>query len=278
MKTLALGTLNIWNKSGPYQARLPLIREELSRLQLDVFAAQEVLRFDAQPAGVSLADQAQELADGMNLSISYGGGSDLGGGLRLGNALFTPHPIVKSEAITLPGAETGEKRTLLYTLVETPFGLLPTFVTHLNWKHHQGAVRLRQVLAICDQISERLPMDESWLPPVLMGDLNAEPASDEIRYLSGLHVVEGKSVFFNDVWRYAGEGPGYTFDRRNPFSALSREPPRRIDYIFVGAPDRWLRGEPVSARLCFDQPSAGVYASDHFGVYAQISAERRGSG
>lgn len=279
MQTLSVLTLNIWNKSGPYPERLPLIREELRRLSPDVFGAQEVLRLDVARSPGSLADQAAEVGEGMGYNISYAAGSDLGGGLRLCNALFTPHPIVETEAILLPGkAETGEQRTLLYTLVETPHGRLPTFVTHLNWKQHQAAVRLRQVLAISEHVFEKVSSDPSLLPPVVMGDFNAEPASDEIRYLTGLHVVEGKSVFFNDVWRYAGAGPGFTFDRKNPFARLSLEPPRRIDYIFVGQTDGWLRGEPISARLAFTEPQAGCFASDHFGVFAQISAEKRAPG
>ncbi|MDX2056093.1 MAG: endonuclease/exonuclease/phosphatase family protein [Polyangiaceae bacterium] len=278
MKTLSLATLNVWNKSGPYAERLPLIRRELARLSPDIFAAQEVLRFDSAPGLPKAGDQAAEIAHGLQYYVSYSGGSDLGGGLRVGNALFSRHPIEETEALVLPGEETGEKRTLLYSLIRTPVGLLPTFVTHLNWKHHEGSVRLRQVLAIVDAVQARTRSAEDWLPPVLLGDFNAEPAADEIRYLSGLHVVEGKSVFFNDVWRCRGEGPGFTFDRQNPFAALAREPPRRIDYIFVGAPDRWWRGEPQRAELAFNQAEAGIFPSDHFGLSCEISVEKRGHG
>jgi len=32
------------------------------------------------------------------------------------------------------------------------------------------------------------------------------------------------------------------------------------------------RGEPLEARVCFDTPVNGAFASDHFGVIATISA------
>jgi endonuclease/exonuclease/phosphatase family metal-dependent hydrolase len=107
-----------------------------------------------------------------------------------------------------------------------------------------------------------------------MGDLNAEPESDEIRYLCGLATVAGKSVHFADAWRYSGTGPGHTFDRKNRFAALAHEPPRRIDYIFVRGPDRKLRGEPLSTRLAFATPAgegeSEVWPSDHFGLMTEL--------
>jgi endonuclease/exonuclease/phosphatase family metal-dependent hydrolase len=111
------------------------------------------------------------------------------------------------------------------------------------------------------------------LPPILCGDFNAEPDADEIRYLSGFTTLEGRSVYFADCFRVAGDGSnGHTFCRRNPYAASVREPDRRIDYIFVRGPDKQGRGEPLTCRVVFDQPNAdGVFASDHFGVLAEIS-------
>ena len=135
--------------------------------------------------------------------------------------------------------------------MQTPHGELPVFVTHLNWKLHHGSVRLRQVVAIAERICELCPIGEARLPPVLMGDFNADPDSDEIRFLRGAATIDGKSVYFADAWGHAGQGPGYTFDRKNRFAALAHEPPRRIDYIFVRGPDRLFRGEPIATRLAF---------------------------
>jgi endonuclease/exonuclease/phosphatase family metal-dependent hydrolase len=45
----------------------------------------------------------------------------------------------------------------------------------LNWKFHQGNVRLAQVRFIAERVKELAPVRGPQLPPVLMGDFNAEP-------------------------------------------------------------------------------------------------------
>jgi endonuclease/exonuclease/phosphatase family metal-dependent hydrolase len=87
-------------------------------------------------------------------------------------------------------------------------------------------------------------------------------------------------VYFADAWAATAgldpaSGPGWTYDRRNPYALRSREPSRRIDYVFVRGPDRSLRGEPLSARLVLTEAVDGVWPSDHFGVLAEIQAAPR---
>lgn len=186
------------------------------------------------------------------------------------------HPICETKVFPLPGEESGETRSLLYALVSTPHGDMPVFVTHLNWKLHHGSIRMRQVRFIVERIFELCPVDEKRLPPVLMGDFNAEPESDEIRHLRGLAAFEAKTVYFADAWVCGGDGSyGATFDRRNRFAALAHEPPRRIDYIFVRGPDRKFRGEPLSTRLAFATPTGDIWPSDHFGLVTEIAASTR---
>ena len=108
-------------------------------------------------------------------------------------------------------------------------------------------------------------------------DFNAEPDSDEMRFLRGLTPIDGVSVYFADCWLHTtgqdpGAGFGFTYDRRNGFAARSHEPSRRIDYVYVRGPDRQLRGEPLSARVVFDEPRGEVWPSDHHGVLAEIQA------
>ncbi len=288
---LRVATLNIWNRSGPWSDRVELIRAELARLDIDVIGLQEVLRPTAPGASPHAmwiaeetaltdpsADQASAICATTHPHVAYGAAADYGNGLLFGNALASRHPIVEHSAFELPGRETGESRSLLYALVEHPLGRLPVFVTHLNWKLHHGSVRVRQVVAISEHVKRLAPLDESRLPPLLMGDFNAEPDSDEIRFLRGLATIGDKSVYFADAWIYGGDGsPGYTFDRKNRFAALAHEPPRRIDYIFVRGPDGKLRGEPRKTRLAFAShvPKADgpLWCSDHFGVVTELTAE-----
>ena len=282
MTLLRVATLNVWNKSGPWLGRLPLIRRELVRLAPDIVGLQEVLRLleaDGDSPLTSRNDQATELADGLGFQIAYGVASDYGNGLKFGNAVLSRHRIVEQETFALPGVESGESRSLLYALCETPHGTLPVFVTHLNWKFHHGSVRQRQVLSIAEKIAELVAIDGPHLPPVLMGDFNAAPDADEIRFLSGLCALGGKTVYFADAWQFAGAGPGYTYDRANDYARKAREPSRRIDYIFVRGPDRQFRGEPMRAEVAFNAPESAapetLWASDHFGVFADLELTPR---
>lgn len=288
---LRVATLNLWNRSGPWTDRLSLIRYELRRLLPDLLGLQEVLRQvpEGEPADGAWAvadtvpddgraDQASVVVAGTHAHVAYARAMDYGGGLAFGNAVASRYPIVAHQAFQLPGVETGEGRSLLYALVDHPAGLLPVFVTHLNWKLHHGSVRVRQVRFVGECIRELAPVDDSRLPPVLMGDFNAAPDADEIRYLVGLTALDGKSVYFADAWTYGGDGsPGYTFDRKNRFAALAHEPPRRIDYIFVRGPDTKLRGEPLETRLAFAESVPGeegpIWPSDHFGVVTDLSVD-----
>ena len=277
MTTLRIATLNVWNKSGPWSERLPLIQRELRRLEPPIVGLQEVLRFAPNGLTGFVPDvqncQATEIADGLEYQVAYAEATDYKHGLKFGNALLSRFPIVEQATYALPGREEGEWRALLYALLDTNFGRLPVFVTHLAWRLNHGSVRLQQTRALVERIFELAPIKSELLPPVLMGDFNADPDADEMRYLRGLTAIEGRTVYFADAWVYAGDGgPGSTFDRRNHHANPAREPPRRIDYIYVRGPDALLRGEPIKTQVAFDAPgpSGDVWPSDHFGVVADV--------
>lgn len=265
MKTFRVATLNIWNRFGPWEARLDAIRTTLRALGPDLVGLQEVVRLDAGQ-GDSL-DQARAIADGLGYHVAYGRAHDEP---WLGNAALSRWPIVGSRTFELPRAGTNERRTLLFADVQAPFGSVPFFVTHLNWRFDEGHVREAQVreIALC---IESVVAGEGF-PALLVGDFNAESGSDEIRYLCGMTSLgTGRRVYFQDAFALAGDGSsGWTYARENPLAAPSSEPDRRIDYVFVRGRDERCRGHPVSARVCFDQPVEGTFPSDHFGVVATL--------
>ena len=146
----------------------------------------------------------------------------------------------------------------------------------MNWKLHHGVVRLKQVVYVAERIFVLAPVEADFLPPLLMGDFNAAPSADEIRYLKGEHAIDGRSVYFADAWDYAEPaGPGHTYARNNAYALKNGEPNRRIDYIFVRGPDKQMRGEPSNVQLAFQETATGgegtVWASDHYGVSCDIS-------
>jgi endonuclease/exonuclease/phosphatase family metal-dependent hydrolase len=268
MKTLRVATLNVWNRFGPWPQRLVAIRAGIEQLAADLVGLQEVLRLESGE-GDGL-DQAAAIAEGFGYQIAYARAHDEH---WYGNAALSRWPIVQSRVFELPRGGTDERRTLLFAEIDSPHGLIPFFVTHLNWKFEDGHVRAAQVMEIALLI-ESLASAESF-PAILVGDLNAEPDADEIRFLRGLTSLGGsRRIYFQDAFAHAGDGsPGYTFSRRNPFAAPLHEPERRIDYILVRGRDDRYRGEPLEARVCFDEAVDGTFASDHFGVVASLRAD-----
>ena len=266
MRTIKVVTLNIWNQGGPWVQRLSGIRTELTELAPDMVGLQEVLR----PSSTDGPDQAELIAEGLGYHIAYGAAFD-SGGIQFGNAALSRFPIRRTEIFPLPKVDTEESRSLLFAELDAPFGPVPFFVTHLNWRFNEGYVREAQVVAIAEHVKALAPIH--GFPPIIVGDFNATPDSDEIRYMKGLSSLGGKSVYFADTFGIVGRGEGTTFSRHNPFASTLREPNRRIDYIFVRGPDGRGRGEPLDAHVCFDRPTDGIYPSDHFGVSATIRAE-----
>jgi len=265
-----VATFNIWNRQGEWLRRLPLIRAGLAALDADVIGLQEVLAMGGAPS------QAHEIADGLGWNVYQAPAWEIGGGLTFGNAILSPHRLLDTARLALPTPPELETRAAVFARVDAPHGPMPVFVTHLTVQPHLCHVRRAQVVALADHVARLAPIGAP--PPVVMGDFNAVPDSDEMRFLRGLTSLEGRSVYFADAWAVAGTGGGATYDRRNPYALRSREPSNRIDYIFVRGPDAHLRGEPVSARLALDEPSDGIWPSDHFAVVAEVLAAPRGMG
>jgi endonuclease/exonuclease/phosphatase family metal-dependent hydrolase len=260
-------TANIWNRGGPWPERLPLLRAELLALDADAIGLQEVLAFPGMPS------QADEIFAGTGWHTYYAPAWHVGGGLTFGNAIASPHPLADTETIALPTPAGLDTRSIGFARVESPHGPMPFFVTHLTVQFHLGHVRCQQVRALAELVAARAPVDGP--PPVVVGDFNAAPDADEMRFLRGLTSLGGTSVYFADCWQLGNGGVGHTYDRRNPYALRAREPSQRIDYIFVRGPDRNLRGEPLSAQLALDRPTNGVWPSDHFAVVAEIQAAPR---
>ena len=87
-------TLNIWNRQGPWERRLPLIRRGVAELSPDLVGLQEVLRHES-----ATADQASEIADGLGYQVAFGPAWDIGGGLHFGNAVLSRFSCVVLSAL-----------------------------------------------------------------------------------------------------------------------------------------------------------------------------------
>src|SRR5690606_5518320 len=85
--------------------------------------------------------------------------------------------------------------------------------------------------------AELVGIDEQALH-ILGGDLNAEPGSDEMRFLRGLCSLSATSTHMQDAWlRHHPEdarGNTWSMQRGTARATRSIDVDRRIDYIYVG--------------------------------------------
>jgi endonuclease/exonuclease/phosphatase family metal-dependent hydrolase len=263
-----IATWNLWGRYGPWEARLPVIVENLRVIDADVVALQEVWEDDTR-------NQARELASELGYGEPVYAHNLERDGARSGNAVMSRWPIVAHDVRTLPrrGAydavdEEGEERLCLFADVDGPRGRIQMFCAHLSWQSDHSAIRQAQVSDICGYVREK----RTWsFPPVLCGDLNADPASDEIRILTGRAASPVPSVVFRDAWEAAGNAdPGFTWANRNPFAASTLDLERRIDHVMVGQPLLGGVGHVLEARVAGDVARDAMWGSDHLAVVVEL--------
>lgn len=266
--SLRVLTWNLWHRFGPWEARRPAIAATLARLDADVVCLQEVWADDE-------IGFAEELAAGLGFHHVYGSRLEFEG-VRFGNAVLSRWPIIDSAVLDLPATEsTEEYRTCVRADIDGPRGPLQAFSTHLNWRFDQSDVRQEQVRAICRFIDDARPADGRPYPPILGGDFNADPDSDEIRMLSGRAATPVPKLVFHDAWEVAGQASdssatGATWTNHNPYARLDLEPDRRIDYVLVGWPKAGGAGHVTRCTVEALEPVDGVVPSDHLAVLAEL--------
>jgi endonuclease/exonuclease/phosphatase family metal-dependent hydrolase len=246
---------------------MELVAAALRELQPDVVALQEVREVPAQ-----VANQAETLAAEVGFHCAFVPAMPFAGGSE-GLAILSREPIFEHVGFGLPHAEPKERRILLSARVSFEGVSVWVHTTHLNYRLAHGQQREDQVQAI-DSIVAARAGDQ---PSVLMGDFNARPESDEIRWLCGLCTLSGRRTHFQDAWDRLHPGErGWTWSSANPYTKplAFLEPDRRIDYIFVTPMRRDGRATIRSCRIVLDQPAPdGAYASDHFGLLAEIQID-----
>ena len=264
--TVRLATWNLWWRHGDVEARRPAIVEHLRRVDPDVAGLQEVSSRDPdQPAW--LRDEL-----GRHVVTSPDGDEDRYG---LVNAIASRWPISDTAWQRLDGGDRPRHRTVLWARLDTPHGPWDVFTTHLAHGFDQSALRCSQLDEVVGWIAEvRASAPDHTLPPVLVGDLNAVPDSDELRRLTGRSAPSVPGLVFSDAWDLVGEGPGVTYSEANPHVNDSAWPERRLDHVLVSWPRQRPSGNPVAAERFGLDAVDGVTASDHWGVWADLRTGR----
>jgi endonuclease/exonuclease/phosphatase family metal-dependent hydrolase len=260
-------TLNLWGKYGQdWAARRSMIAGGLRRLKPDLIAFQEAIKTDNYDdvvellgPGYHVAHQTEREPDGS------------------GSSLASRWPLTNVRELDLhltPRTANFPCVTLIAELVAPePFGPLvfvnhkPNFESTLTYEREQQAVGAGQFL---EELVAGHPRHV-----ILAGDQDAVPESSSMRYWTGLQSLDRTSVCYRDAWTMAHPNdPGHTFmPRSNPMVSERwwRDVDRRIDYILVRCDTHGPTLGVADCRRIFDEPADGVWASDHFGVLADLT-------
>jgi len=263
MRVLTYNLLAYGQADGARRAEV--VRAELARLRPDVVALQEVTRADG-------FDQAVDLLGDEVVIVDHPGADDGGVGACLASrwpvgAVHTLDLHLVPDAVGLPWAAAVAAE------VDGPLG--PVLVVHHkpNWQLDAEHVREAQAVATARFVQE-LTAGRPELPVVLIGDFDAGPEAASIRFLTGRQSLAGIGVRYEDAWAAVHPGePGDTFSPRNPLvtaGEMALERGRRIDHVMVRSGPHGPALDVADCRLVLDEPVGGVWASDHFGVLADL--------
>jgi endonuclease/exonuclease/phosphatase family metal-dependent hydrolase len=256
-------TLNLWGTRGDWARRREVIRHGLGMLEPDLVAFQEAIvtpdydqARDLLGPAFHLAHQREREEDGQGISI----------------ASRWPPTRTREVDLDVTPRTAGFACGALVVEVETPAG--PTvFANHLpSWQLDFERERELQAVASARFLARFGP---EW-HVVVAGDFDADPQAASVRFWTGRRSLDGISTCYRDAWESRhGDEPGPTFTPENPLVTDRDWPFRRIDYVLVRCGEHG--GPTLQVAACeriFDDPIAGVWASDHFGVVADLEAPR----
>jgi len=267
---IRVATLNLFGTRVDWDARRTVVRSGFANLRPDLVSLQEVIK-------TSDYDQARDVL-GQDYHLLHHG-------VRLadgqGDSIASRWPVAAQDEVEVPMGN-GTTELLSSTLVariDVPQPVGPVmFVNHATaFELTREVDRERQAVVVAEYLEREVAARPSHI--IVAGDLNARPDAASIRYWTGAQSLNGGSVCYRDAWatRHPSE-PGHTFTTENALTATGEggewelEPGRRIDYILVRCNDHGPTLDVASCRRIFDRVVNGVWASDHFGVTADLSA------
>jgi endonuclease/exonuclease/phosphatase family metal-dependent hydrolase len=263
---------NLWWRFGPWEERRQAILTVLGDLRPDVMGLQEVWAGDGE-------NLAEWLASALGMHWTWAPSRApqrwqrqlSGATYGIGNAILSRWPITGRDVAELP-ARPGDDdgRHVLYARIDAPGYQVPFFTTHLTSAIDASALRCQQVRVLASFVATH--RRGTGFPPVVTGDFNAWPDSDEVRQFGGYKTAPAvPGQVFLDAWEYANPAqPSATWNAANPYVAAGFEPSVRVDYIHVGLPGPGGIGSVASARRAGDEPVDGAWPSDHAAVTAEL--------
>ena len=263
-KTLRVVTFNILSPDqANWERRRQAARPGLRALQADVLALQETTPGHAQDQLTDLLGREYHVAE-----------NPVRSGDMVGAALASRWPFAHVREVDLSVAPRVPTAAAVVAELELPrpFGL--TVVVHHGAAYQFGYARERELQAVaCARFVEDYVAGRN-VHVVLLGDFNDTPDSSSVRFWTGRQSLEGLSVAYHDAWEAKRSADaGHTFSPSNPLVRAGEMPlevGRRIDYIMIRS---GIHGPTLAIGDCqrvLDSTVAGLWASDHFGVMADL--------
>jgi endonuclease/exonuclease/phosphatase family metal-dependent hydrolase len=257
-------TMNVFSPSNPdWRRRRALLAETFRSLQADVLALQEV-PVDAQAV-------ADLIGSGYHLT-AHSETSDDG----VGAVLATRWPHRRVTEIDLRISDRTSKAlpwcATVVVEMECPLGTLIVAHHKPTWPFPFELERETQAVIVARALEDHIGSRDAHA--LVLGDFDATPDSASMQFWRGRRAADGFSVCYQDAWEYAHPGdPGYTFDTANPLvraGEVSTAVSRKIDHILVRSGWHGPTLKVVDCRRVLDRPVKDVWASDHYGVMADL--------
>lgn len=267
-------TLNLWQRYGAWADRRSLLINGLRALRPDIVAFQESIKDEAY-------DQARDILDpAFHVAHQKNRGAD---GMGISVASRWPLGDIHELDLNVTPRCAGFPAATLVAEVQAPEPMGPVLLVNhfphfqLDFEHE----RELQAVAAARFVEEQV--QRTFRQVILAGDFDADPEAASVRFWSGHQSLAGMSVCYRDAWRSTHtDDPAETFTPASP--AVKNQvvkgmrpfrdwPFRRIDYIFVRFGSHGGKAFDIAAcARAFDRPVGDVWASDHFGLVADLRA------
>jgi endonuclease/exonuclease/phosphatase family metal-dependent hydrolase len=260
-------TMNILGQQAGWQDRRSVLARGLRDLSPDIVMFQEAIKVEGY-------DQVADVL-GPDYQVFHQSGRS-GDGCGASIASRWPLKVVREANlhVTHRVGVPAWIGSLAVVDAAAPEPIGPVFVVHHKptWQSGFEFERELQAVASARLVEELLHGVDRHV--VVAGDFDAVPEAASLRFWTGQQSLLGMSVYYQDAWAAVHpDKPGHTFTPRNALrsDAWRPRPGRRIDYILVRCGTHGATLDIAACGLAFDQPQDGVWASDHFGVFADLS-------
>ncbi|CAH0476282.1 unnamed protein product [Peronospora belbahrii] len=291
---------NVWNTNpssdvygarrrwDQYMKRLDHLVNIVIEAQASIIGFQEV-RYDGVFGEPGNHGQVKHLADCLpgyqyvyQAAMSYLNVDKPYERIEEGPAIFSKHPIVATDYLLLSrdpnDPNDSHQRLCLHAVIDYPhWGEIDVYVTHLSLSERSREQTMVEIWEYMQQGQGKTQ--------VLLGDLNSEPQSLGIRFLSGTAELFGQTTDMKDAWLMANQEAETRStdvkDRHSKFTFSSDNPSKRIDFVLYRG-----KGQVKECKIIGQEPTedtkgfsedvgmlhrfSRVYASDHRGVVVEL--------